>query len=117
VSLAQLENPATSILQILSTFGTLDLHIITVSIENITSDLESSLALQDYTAIQHVSFYAVMNQTYVDLLDIIPEPEDDIDDNSSPPWVPLSLDELEAELNRLNGFGHVVPELHTNAQR
>jgi hypothetical protein len=58
-----------------------------------------------------------MNQTYVDLLDFIPEPEDDIDDESSPLWVRFSLDELETELNWLNRFGHVVPELHTHAQR
>jgi hypothetical protein len=106
-----------SMLQVLSTFGTLDLHIITVNIEGITRALESVSAIRDYPGIQHVSFYAVMSQKYADLLDFLPEPEDDIDDNSSPLWVRFSLDKLEAELNWLNGFRHMVPELHTNAQR
>jgi hypothetical protein len=49
---------------------TLDLQVVTVNLENVTTNLDLTVALRDVPNIENVSFYIAMSQTYSDLLDI-----------------------------------------------
>jgi hypothetical protein len=59
-----------SLIHILSSFGTLDLHIITPSFENIMGDLQSTVLRRDTPNIEGITFYVGMGPRCADMLDI-----------------------------------------------
>jgi hypothetical protein len=85
-------NPCT-VIRVLSSLGTLDLHVITVNLENITSNLDSTIALQHVPNIENVSFHVAMGRKYSDLLDIHGE-----GGNTFPLWFNFSIGQLALSL-------------------
>jgi hypothetical protein len=67
--------------QALSSFGVLDLHVISLNLENLTSNIHSPVALRDTPKIHTVSFYIAMGPKYGKMLNI----HGDIDDDGAIP--------------------------------
>jgi hypothetical protein len=103
-----------TVIRVLSSMGALDLHVITVNLENITSNPDSTIALQHVPNIENVSFHVAMSRTYSDLLDIHGGSE-----NTFPLRFNLSIGQLASSLRQLREHesNGTVLELQTDLNR
>jgi hypothetical protein len=88
---------ARRLIQILTSFGTLDLHVVTINIESVGTDLSQLFILRDIPGIESTSFHAAMGPHYNNMPDIEPSGDPDSDeDDVFPRWVSFSIEELAA---------------------
>jgi hypothetical protein len=86
-------------IQILTSFGTLDLHMVSTNIGSVGIGLSQLLILRDIPGIESISIYAAMGPHYSNMLNIEPsgDPNSDEDD-IFPRWVSFSIEELAARI-------------------
>jgi hypothetical protein len=86
---------ARRLIQILTSFGALDLHVVTINKESVGTDLSQLLILRNIPGIESTSFYAAMGPHYSNMLNIEPSGDPDSDeDEVFPRWVNFGIEEL-----------------------
>jgi hypothetical protein len=98
-----------------TSFGTLDVHVISLSIEGLSSDLSSTLVLRDLPGVDNVTFHIATGRTYTNMLGI-----QGINAAALPRWFDFTIEQLATSLRMVNeletGSG-TVPTLHTDLDR
>jgi hypothetical protein len=97
-------------IQTLTSFGTLDVHIISLNIESFSSDLNSILVLLDLPGIDNVTFHIAVGCRYSNVFGI-----QGINSDTMPRWFDFTIEQLATSLHlvrELEAGGETVP-LHT----
>jgi hypothetical protein len=81
-------SPALQLIELLQSFGLVDVHVITTNIENITSTLSSVLAFSQWPGVESLTFRVAVGRRYSRLLDI--QTETDV----FPKWFSFGAEEL-----------------------
>jgi hypothetical protein len=103
------------LIQTLSSFGSLDLHIVTLNIENITTNLRSTLAFQDVPNVENISFYVAMDPNFAQTLST-----EGTNGEGMPRWFNFTIQQLARSLDHVKELevnGAELEQLHTNLDK
>jgi hypothetical protein len=91
----KLGSSALAVMELLQSFGSVYIYIITTNIENITTEFSPLLALLQLLGINSITFYVAVGRRYGNLLDIQTE------DNTYPKWLSFGVEELAATIHQI----------------